>query len=214
MTKTKNERYSEEAARLYQSGLSSRDIAKKFDCCKTTVLKALHAAGVEMRTPPREGGRHTSEARAKMGSHRENHPQWNGGIKVNGNRILVHSAGHPAANVDGYVYRSRIVMEMALHRFLDEDEVVHHINGDSFDDRKDNLKLFPSSSEHMIWHTQTRHFLGILDGIKDPETKKIVPSNLEEAKKKVEALLGDISTSPDDRERLMYILHVLIISED
>jgi IS30 family transposase len=38
-----------EAARLYESGLSLRDIEKKMRVCKTTISRALARAGIELR---------------------------------------------------------------------------------------------------------------------------------------------------------------------
>jgi hypothetical protein len=50
--------------------------------------------------------------------------------------------------VDGrQMYRYRWVMEQHLGRPLEADEQVHHINGDSTDDRLDNLRLI-SPDEH------------------------------------------------------------------
>lgn len=43
---------------------------------------------------------------------------------------------------------ARAAMEGHLRRELLPEEVVHHINGDSSDDRIENLQLFPSKSAH------------------------------------------------------------------
>jgi hypothetical protein len=50
---------------------------------------------------------------------------------------------------DGRTYFARIVMAAHLGRELLPGEVVDHINGDSVDDRIENLILFTSHSEHM-----------------------------------------------------------------
>lgn len=47
--------------------------------------------------------------------------------------------------------RSRVVMEKFIGRELGSNEVVHHINGDSLDDRIENLQLM-SRSEHTSFH--------------------------------------------------------------
>jgi hypothetical protein len=49
----------------------------------------------------------------------------------------------------GYVVFARAVMEVHLRRELLPTEVVDHVNGDSTDDRIENLLLYPSHSEHM-----------------------------------------------------------------
>jgi hypothetical protein len=50
----------------------------------------------------------------------------------------------------------RVVMERILGRPLKEGEVVHHINGNSRDNRPENLMLFANQAEHVKWHAAKR----------------------------------------------------------
>jgi len=63
--------------------------------------------------------------------------------------ICIYQPTHP--NCDGmkYVRRSRLVMEKHIGRYLLPEEVVHHINKITDDDRIENLQLFKSHAQHM-----------------------------------------------------------------
>ena len=58
---------------------------------------------------------------------------------------------HPNATEHGYVLEHRIAMENFLGRLLNANEVVHHENGDTKDNRLENLRLM-SSVDRRSYH--------------------------------------------------------------
>ena len=84
-------------------------------------------------------------------------PAYSGGRHTGANGyVFALAPDHPATDVRGYVYEHRLIMEAALGRYLEPEEVVHHINGDKLDNRIDNLALYANHSEHMKDHHANR----------------------------------------------------------
>lgn len=85
---------------------------------------------------------------------REKNSRWNGGkLQKRPGYILVLQPEHPSADSRGYVREHRLVIEAALGRYLTEDEVVHHTNGNPSDNRIENLELL-SKKEHRQIHNR------------------------------------------------------------
>ena len=77
----------------------------------------------------------------------ERSPHWRGGLyKENGYRRINQGRGH------GYKLEHRIIVEKIIGRPLARKEVIHHINFNRSDNHPNNLYLFPSNSEHMLYH--------------------------------------------------------------
>ena len=69
--------------------------------------------------------------------------------------IRVYVPDHPRASSDGYVFEHTVVMERAIGRYLNQDEVVHHINRIKSDNRLENLVLM-NRHEHQSMHMRER----------------------------------------------------------
>lgn len=79
----------------------------------------------------------------------EKHIRWKGGYWINdqGYKILENQT----ETNGGRVREHRKIVEDFIGRKLNEEEVIHHINGDKLDNRIENLKIL-TQSEHIKLH--------------------------------------------------------------
>lgn len=117
-------------------GKPALQVAKELGYGRTTVYKACHRFGIQLRPKGFQKG--------------DQHCQWKGGRHHDkSGYVLVHRPDHPNANHSGYVREHRLVMEQHLGRYLTADEVVHHKNDIRDDNRIENLELFAENREHL-----------------------------------------------------------------
>lgn len=73
--------------------------------------------------------------------------------RKNGKRYkLIKVQNHPFATRRGYIREHRFIIEQSIGRFLRKDEIVHHINEDTCDNRIENLKLMTKKEHDSLSH--------------------------------------------------------------
>ena len=81
----------------------------------------------------------------------ENAANWKGGIeKHKRGYLLQYAPNHPNA-INGKVMQHRLIFEKHIGRYLEKNEVIHHINENKTDNRIDNLELM-NRSTHAKYH--------------------------------------------------------------
>lgn len=78
--------------------------------------------------------------------------------------ILLNIPDHPQAK-KGWVQEHRVVVEKFIGRYLNPEEVVHHLDFDKENNKIDNLMIFPNQKAHMKFHTKLAQF-GLTNPIK------------------------------------------------
>lgn len=91
----------------------------------------------------------------------ENNWRWKGGRhRVNGYIAIVLPKEHPyycmTQKRTHRVLEHRLVFAISIGRPLEKWEVVHHINGNKTDNRLENLRLLPNSTEHLSYTAMER----------------------------------------------------------
>lgn len=126
-------------------------MADEIGCAPSSVTRALDRNGIKRRTI-----KEVQYLTSKKNKKGENAGNWQGGRrlfkkKASKNYRYIYTPEHPNATKDGYVFEHRLVMEEKLGRILDKKELVHHKNGDSLDNRPENLEVV-SKSQHVKNH--------------------------------------------------------------
>ncbi len=158
----------------YSSGATIAELAKKHGISSGKAYYIMRDSGCKFsrkrRKPYTEQERQHMRTMAK--GHRMSDEQkriisernscnWNG---LNGyghtkahNRgyILAYAPKHPHAHKDGYIMLHTVIMERHIGRYLEKNEVVHHINHDRKDNRLENLQLM-DKHEHCVMHMLER----------------------------------------------------------
>lgn len=81
-------------------------------------------------------------------------PNWRGGcVRAMGGYIYVWNPQHPRCQKHGYVLRALLVAESAYGRPLKPNEIPHHINGITDDDRPENIKIM-TAGQHVAFHNR------------------------------------------------------------
>lgn len=121
-----------------------------------TQLEAARRLGKHVTTIERWCKRfqlHTQRTGPRAGA---GHPDWRGGRRRVKGYWYIWMPEHPRATKAGYILEHRLVMEATLGRYLDIEEVVHHIDKNREHNDPSNLRLFPCNGDHLR-HELTGH---------------------------------------------------------
>lgn len=91
------------------------------------------------------------------GRNGKDHPNWKGGVRIADGYVYIYVPEHPAAFPGRpYVQQHRLVMEEKLGRYLESDEVVHHLDGNRMNNDIDNLEV-KYRGQHLSDHFKASH---------------------------------------------------------
>lgn len=83
------------------------------------------------------------------------HNSKGGQVTTNDGRIKIYVPNHPYSDYNGYIFRYRLIIERHLNRYLNPNEIIHHINNIKTDDRLENLSIL-SPSQHTVLHNKKK----------------------------------------------------------
>jgi len=83
-------------------------------------------------------------------------PLWKGGKGISKQYVTVYTPGHPKASESNHVTEHRIVVEKAMGKYLPDNAVVHHVNGNKQDNRPRNLVVCQDNAYHKLIHARER----------------------------------------------------------
>lgn len=170
----------DEIVKMYESGRTIEEVACRFGVPNRTIHTWLIRVGVPRRSrgvpnghkfseernlklrESRKGYRMSEEQKKLISESRSSNYNGLNGYghtkQLKNGYVLAYCPKHPNAHKDGYVLLHTVVMEQHLGRYLERNEVAHHINHDRQDNRIENLMLM-NRKEHMSMHAKEQHQL-------------------------------------------------------
>ena len=122
--------------------LTQQEIANLTNTTKTNIRNWMKKFNIPRRNP-QEARSLESYKKKMMG---ENNPFWgkgkNGkGVRITGKYRYIYMPSRKKYSYNNYFLEHHMVAEKALGRYMKTGEIIHHINGNSLDNRNCNLLI-------------------------------------------------------------------------
>lgn len=134
---------------------TAKQIAAEYSLSNAVVLYWAHKHGI-INTQRSEAVKDALQKRYPDGRRGSDHPNWKGGRRIQRGYVYLYVPDHPRAGKRGAVQEHRLIMEQHLGRYLEPDEIVHHLNGIKDDNRLENLQLV-KRGRHVHNHFEASH---------------------------------------------------------
>lgn len=85
-----------------------------------------------------------------------NHPSWRGGKTLGQGYVFIKKPDHPKATSGGYIQEHILIAEEVLGKPLPDNAIIHHINENISDNRKENLVICQDRAYHNLLHQKMR----------------------------------------------------------
>ena len=99
---------------------------------------------------------------------KEKNPAWKGGVYVSQNRVFSYSGKYK------HTQESILVCEAVLGKHIPSGAIIHHVDGDSLNNKKENLIICQDKAYHNRLHRRMRakEFCGNASWLKCPYCKQ------------------------------------------
>ncbi len=143
-----------------------RHIANEIGCSYSAVRITVKKFNIQV--PKRQGYIYSEESRERKsqsqkaayikkypnGRFGELHPRWKGGKTIVNGYYMIHILDHPRSGKNNRVFEHILVAEKTLGRYLEKDEIVHHVNGNKLDNTSENLAVM-LRKDHVGYHMKS-----------------------------------------------------------
>ena len=137
---------------LRNYGIKARDKSKMTDAEKKTVISMIKSGHSSREISEKVGYSDTSIRRfAKRNGLKITNKFHVGFVTTHNGYKMVRKPNHPNCDSKGYVREHRLVAEQKIGRYLNADEIVHHIDHDKFNNDPENLEVM-TLAEHTRLH--------------------------------------------------------------
>ena len=141
----------EKLVSLYEQSNSLSDLSRQLNIPRSTLYYKFKRLNIPIKSAGYKSPRTVEIPKG------EEHYNWKGGKYVTDGYALIYQPCHPKSKTrKGYIPEHRLVVEKHLGRYLTDDEIVHHINKDTQDNRIENLEIL-DRSEHIKLHKKEAH---------------------------------------------------------